>query len=366
MTRLEQLMRSAAAAGIDALSLTPGTNLRHLTDMHFHHGERLMVAIFAPGRWPGFVLPAMEAKRVGDQTGFPFTTYPWSDAEPAEAALARCVGDLGLAGKTVGIEFGTMRVFELRALEGALPGCRFVDAGDVLAEQRIVKGALELMRMQEAADMIDASLKALLPRIKVGMTERKVASMWLSEVLALGAEGAAFEFIVGSGPNSALPHHATGDRALCKGDLLVLDGGARHHGYNSDITRTVALGEPEPELRKIYEVTLAANAAGRNASRPGVTGEQVDAAARAVIESAGYGPQFLHRTGHGLGLDVHEHPYIAPGQKRPLPVGAVFTVEPGIYLHGRGGVRIEDDVVLTETGHRSLTSFPRELVVLNA
>jgi Xaa-Pro dipeptidase len=366
MQRLEQLMRSAGAAKIDALALTPGTNLRHLTGMHFHHGERLMLALFTSQKRPAFVLPAMEAKRVGDQKDFPFDTYPWSDAEPAEAALAKCAGDLGLAGKTVGIEFGTMRVFELRALEGALPGCRFVDAGAVLAEQRMVKTADELRRMQEAADMIDASLEKLLPRIKPGMTERQVASTWLSEILTLGAEGAAFEFIVGSGPNSALPHHATGDRVLQKGDLLVLDGGARHHGYNSDITRTVALGEPEPELRKIYDVTLAANTAGREASRPGVTGEQVDAAARAVIEAAGYGPPFLHRTGHGLGLDVHEHPYLAPGQRRPLPVGAVFTVEPGIYLHGRGGVRIEDDVVLTEHGHRSLTKFPRDLVILEA
>jgi Xaa-Pro dipeptidase len=268
MQRLEQLMRSAGAAKIDALALTPGTNLRHLTGMHFHHGERLMLALFTSQKRPAFVLPAMEAKRVGDQKDFPFDTYPWSDAEPAEAALAKCAGDLGLAGKTVGIEFGTMRVFELRALEGALPGCRFVDAGAVLAEQRMVKTADELRRMQEAADMIDASLEKLLPRIKPGMTERQVASTWLSEILTLGAEGAAFEFIVGSGPNSALPHHATGDRVLQKGDLLVLDGGARHHGYNSDITRTVALGEPEPELRKIYDVTLAANTAGREASRP--------------------------------------------------------------------------------------------------
>ncbi len=178
-----------------------------------------------------------------------------------------------------------------------------------------------------------------------------------------GSEGLAFTTIVASGPNSANPHHTTSERRLQFGDLVVLDGGATVGGYVSDITRTVALGEPGPDARRMYDVVLAANQAGIVAIQPGASGAEVDAAARQVIEAAGYGQYFLHRTGHGIGIEIHEPPYLYAASTTPLPVGSTFTVEPGVYIAGLGGVRIEDDVVLTELGAECLTTCERDLIV---
>lgn len=176
--------------------------------------------------------------------------------------------------------------------------------------------------------------------------------------------GPSFTTIIASGPNAANPHHSNTDRAFEPGDLIIMDGGALHDGYASDITRTVALGQPSAEARRIYELVQAANAAGRAAARPGASGDAVDRAARAVIEAGGYGPQFVHRTGHGLGLEVHEPPYMVAGNTAPLAPGMTFTVEPGIYVSGLCGVRIEDNVVITADGAESLTSFERDLIVI--
>lgn len=364
MTRLERLTGALGEAKLDAVALVPGANLLHLTGMPFHAGERLLMAVVTAKNGAAFVLPEMEALRVSGALGNEFALYPWNDGQPMQQALNRLCGDLQLAGARIAVEPLAMRVFELRALEVAAPGALFGDAGPVLAPLRYIKSAEELALMREAARMIDGSLESLLPKIRPGMTERQVASQWVIEILATGAEGAAFDLIVAAGPNSAFPHHTTSDRMLLEGDLVVLDGGARHGGYASDITRVVALGRASEQQRRIYEVVLDANSAGRHASRPGVTGADIDRAARAVIEEAGFGKQFLHRTGHGLGLDVHEPPYIAPDQHAPLPAGVVFTIEPGVYVQDVGGVRIEDDVVLTESGHESLTQFPRELRIL--
>jgi Xaa-Pro dipeptidase len=351
-------------SGVDAVVLTASTNLRYVTSLAYHSGERLALAILTREGEAGFVLPAMEAERVRLASAVPFRLYPWSDAEPAESALGRCLDELGLRGKRLAIENLSMRVFELRALEGAAGGMDFVDAAPLFNALRVVKDETELAAMREAARMIDASLAALLPRIRAGMTEREVASAWVQEILNTGSEGVAFECIVASGPNGAFPHHTTGSRKLERGDLVILDGGCRHEGYASDITRTVAIGKPSDELVRVYEVVKQANAAGCAAARPGATGQSIDSAARKVIADAGYGPQFLHRTGHGLGLDVHEAPYIAADQEFALPAGCAFTVEPGVYVQGLGGVRIEDDVVLTAGGHEVLTTSGRELLVL--
>lgn len=351
-------------AGIDAIALAAGSNLFYLTGLHFHAGERLMLALIRADGRAGFVCPAMESPRVRASRPIPFTVHPWSDAEPSQAALQRCVDELQLnASSTIAVEGLLMRVYELRALEQA-GLARFADAHATFSRLRVVKDADEIAAMREAARMIDMSLEALLKRIKPGLSERQIAGMWVTEMLATGAEGPSFDSIIASGPNAAFPHHATSDRIVQRGDLLILDGGARHQGYASDITRTVMLGEPSAEQRRIFDTVYAANAAGRAASQVGATGEGIDRAARAVIETAGFGPNFMHRTGHGLGLDVHEEPYIAPGQRTPLPIGSVFTIEPGVYVEGLGGVRVEDDVVLTQSGGVSLTQFPRELRVL--
>uniref|UniRef100_UPI002ADE01E9 M24 family metallopeptidase n=1 Tax=Thermoflexus sp. TaxID=1969742 RepID=UPI002ADE01E9 len=220
----------------------------------------------------------------------------------------------------------------------------------------------EIAAMRRAVAVAEAALRMWLPEVRIRMTEREAARRLIQACFAAGADALAFEPIVVAGPSAALPHATPSDRPLGPGELMIVDFGVVVDGYVSDLTRTFALGEPDPELRRVYEVVREANAAGRAAVRPGIPAEAVDWAARAVIEAAGYGPNFLHRTGHGLGLEVHEPPYIVAGNTAPLQPGMTFTVEPGIYLPGKGGVRIEDDVVVTETGGESLTTFPRELM----
>jgi Xaa-Pro dipeptidase len=196
------------------------------------------------------------------------------------------------------------------------------------------------------------------------MTERKLASLLTIEMLRAGSEGPAFPPIVVAGPNAASPHATPSDRPIGLGETIIVDCGAVVGGYAADITRTFALGELEPELIRVYETVRAANGAGRAEAKPGMPAEMVDQAARAFIDGAGYGDRFIHRTGHGLGLEVHEPPYIVAGNTRHLEPGMVFTVEPGVYLPGVGGVRIEDDIVVTHGGAESVTSFPRELAPL--
>jgi Xaa-Pro dipeptidase len=363
MTRLQRLLEAARSRGADAVAVVPGTNLRYLTGLQYHAGERLTLAVFGVDGRCAFLLPEMEAGRTKAESLIPFSLYSWNDEQSPQAAMDRLVAELGLRGRSVAVEHGAMRVFELLALQNAGVGAT-PDATPIFFELRTVKEESELNLMREAVRMIERSLDALLGKIRPGLTERQVASMWLAEVLNQGAEGPAFDFIVASGANAASPHHGTGDRPIQTGDLVILDGGARHAGYNSDITRTIAVGKPSELARRVYDVVLAANTAAREAARPGMSGRELDAVARKVITDAGFGPQFMHRTGHGLGMDVHEAPNIATYNAEPLPVGSVFTIEPGVYLAGQTGVRIEDDVVLTESGGVSLTSFSRELIVL--
>jgi Xaa-Pro aminopeptidase len=362
--RLDRLKNAAAAQGLAAVAVIPGASLHYLTGLDMHQSKRLTVAFFPVEGPPSFVLPLLEASRVQAATAIPLQIYPWSDADGPADALQRCCDDLGLAGRRIGVEYTSMRVLELRGIERCAPGVQAEDAVALIADLRMVKDDEELAAMVEAARMIDSALAATLPQIRVGQTERQLAAILSHAIEATGAEGLSFGSIVAGGPNGANPHHDNGDRPFQAGDLIIIDCGAKYGGYLSDITRTVALGEPSVEQRTIYELVRAANAAGRAACRPGASGEEIDAATRAVIVAGGYGDYFTHRTGHGLGLDAHELPNIVAGSTAPLRPGTTFTIEPGIYVGGLCGVRIEDDMVITADGARTLTSFPRELVVL--
>jgi Xaa-Pro dipeptidase len=197
--------------------------------------------------------------------------------------------------------------------------------------------------------------------IRAGRTELEVAADLQVAMLRQGGQGEAFAPLVVAGPNSAKPHAGPSDRPLAEGDLLIVDWGTVYEGYRSDITRTFVLGEPTPEMVRIHDAVLAANQSGRLAVRPGMPAQEVDRMARRAIVQAGYGDYFIHRTGHGLGLETHEPPYIVEGNLLMLEAGMSFTVEPGIYVPGKGGVRIEDDVVVTEDGAETLTTLPRDL-----
>ena len=265
----------------------------------------------------------------------------------------------------MGVEPGRMRVLELRMLEAASETTQYLSAEDCLASLRMRKDPDEIDAMRKAAKIAQQALKETLPQVKPGITEREMAAELTAQLLRAGSDvEIPFSPIISSGANGANPHAVPSERRLGAGDLLVIDWGAGYKGYFSDITRTFAIGEVEDEFKQIAAIVRAANQAGRAAIKPGATAHRSDQAAREVIEEAGYGPFFTHRLGHGLGMEAHEAPYMRAGNMQVLEPGMTFTVEPGIYLPGRGGVRIEDDVVVTKDGAESLTDLPRQLVTL--
>jgi Xaa-Pro dipeptidase len=356
--RLKKLGPQLEAEELDCLALVPGANLAYLTGLHFHLGDRPTVAFFRAERPPALVVPALELQKVaGMET---LELFPWPDEDGYNAAFQRAADAYDLASARIGVEAFTMRYIEASLLQTYALNCELVPADQVVGGLRMRKEPGEVARMRQAAEMAQEALTAILPDLAPGMTEREIASQLRQQMLAAGAENLSFQPIVSSGPNAANPHALPSDRPLQPGDFLLFDWGLYTDGYASDITRTFPVGGMEPEMREIYEVVKRANAAGRAAVRPGTTCSAVDAAARAVIEEAGYGDFFTHRTGHGLGMEIHEPPYIVAGNERVLEAGMTFTIEPGIYLPGRNGVRIEDDVVVTEDGCESLTTMPRD------
>lgn len=363
--RTDRVVRALHEWHMAGLVLMPDANLTYLTGLTFHHGKRLTLFIFpADGSPPCCILPALEQDRVLATSRIPLRCFPWGDAEGPMAATAAAL--LAAFGATapklpLGVEYSVLRLMELRALEMAYPGLQVADATDLMATLRMLKDADEVALMAQAAVMVEAALTQAIAQIRVGMTERHLSQIVSAAILAAGAEAESFGNIVASGPNGANPHHSNSDRAFTPGDLIIIDCGARYRGYISDTTRTVALGEPDTTARTVYELVRQANATGRATARPGVTASEIDAATRHVISAGGYGDYFIHRTGHGIGLEVHELPNIVAGNDLLLAVGTTFTIEPGIYLPGRLGVRIEDDILLTPDGARSLTTMDREL-----
>lgn len=363
MSRVQKLLDIIAREDLDGVALVPGANLRYLTGIDFHLMERLLVVFFVPGQDPVAVVPNFEEARL-QESGIPFQTFAWSDTEGPYTALAGAVGALKLPRKRLGVEPLRMRVYEAQTLEEAIPGLKLVPAGEALARLRLHKDESELAAMREAIAISEAALRATLDAIRPGMTEREIASRLVAEQLQRGGGPHPFEPIVLSGPRAALPHGEPGDRAVADGEPLLFDFGTTARGYASDITRTVAVGQPSARLAEVYAAVKAANAAGRAAARSGATAQDVDRAARKAIEDAGFGVYFTHRTGHGLGLEAHEPPAMVEGNTLILEPGLVFTVEPGIYIPGEVGVRIEDNVVITADGSESLTTFPRELITV--
>ena len=362
--RLHKLTESILAHGLDGVALVPGPNLTYISGIHTHLSERPIVLFLPADDAAAMIVPQLEADKAA-AAGIPGERiFSWSDEEGYTGAFQQACAHLELSDYLLGVEALRMRVLELEMLQRYAPGLATAHAEPILDGLRLRKDEAELDAMQRAAEVAEAAMDALLPRLKLGLSEKQVAAMLTAELLAAGAEAPSFTPIVSAGPNGASPHAVPTGRPLQKGDMVVIDWGALVDGYVSDITRTFAMGEVGEEMKLIYDVVRAANEAGKKAVRPGVTGQDIDRAARTVIDNAGYGDYFIHRTGHGLGMETHEHPSLVAGNSDPLPVGAVFTVEPGIYLPGRGGVRIEDDVILTADGHRSLSGFSRELITI--
>jgi len=364
-SRLDKLNASLQSSGLDAVILNPGPTLTHLTGLHFHLMERPVVLMFARDQEPAIVLPELELQKV---VSLPYKlqvfAYPENPAQ-WEDVFRRAAQSLGLDGKQVGVEPRQLRLLEFRYVKGGAPEADYPDASEVLSALRLRKDQAEVEAMRRAVKIAQDALEATLPLIRMGMTEKELSSELVVQLLKHGSEPEVpFAPIVSGGPNAANPHASPTERKLQEGDLLVVDWGAAYDGYISDLTRTFAVGQVDEEYQKIHRVVQEANAAGRAAARPGVPCAAVDKAARDVIENAGYSVYFTHRTGHGIGMEGHEEPYMRGDNMQLLEAGMAFTVEPGIYLPDRNGVRIEDNVVITETGADALSDMPREMRVV--
>jgi len=361
-TRLERLYTALAQAGLDAVAINPGPTLTYLTGLKFHLMERPVVLLVTEGQDPVLILPELELQKVG-LCPYKLNAFAYGE-NPIEwdAVFRRAVTSLGLDGRKIGVEPRQLRLLEFRHVRAGAPEADFPDASQALASLRLSKDESEIQAMRRAVQVAQHALEATIPMMKIGVTEKEIAAELNVQLLRHGSESELpFPPIVSSGPNSANPHASPSDRNLQRGDLLVVDWGAAVDGYISDLTRTFGVGEIEAEFRRIADIVLAANAAGRAAGRPGVPCANVDEAARRVIEQAGYGAYFTHRTGHGIGMEDHEEPYMRGDNMQMLYPGMAYTVEPGIYLPGRGGVRIEDNIVVTKDGVESLSDLPREL-----
>ncbi len=260
-----------------------------------------------------------------------------------------------------------MRLLEYELIRRYMPEVSVVKGETALSPVRLLKDPSEIEAHRRAIRVAETALGALIPTLTPGVTEREIAGELTSALLLGGGESLPFDPLVLSGPKSAMPHGTTGDRLVESGDILLIDFGTSVDGYQSDITRTFVVGgAPNEDLKRVHAAVLAANRAGRASARPGVACQEVDRAARRTIAEAGYAQGFIHRTGHGLGLDIHEDPSIVEGNEMPLEPGMVFTIEPGVYRAGWGGVRIEDDVLITQDGCQSLTTLDRTLRVVGS
>jgi Xaa-Pro aminopeptidase len=352
--RLERARALLAARGVDALLLSVGADLPYFTGYRAMPLERLTMLVLPADGPATLVVPALEAARVVPCPEA-FCLEPWDEGEDPLAQVARQCDP----GGRFGVGDGTWAVF-LLALQERLPAASFVPASTITGELRMRKEAGEVDLLRRAGAAVDRVVARLDGARFSGKTERQLSAEVAAMVVEEGHETATFS-IVGSGPNGASPHHEAGDRVIGPGDAVVLDFGGRLQGYHSDITRTFFVGDPPGRFGEVYEAVREAQEAGVAAARPGVPAQEVDRAARRVITEAGFGPFFMHRTGHGIGLEEHETPYIVEGNGQALEPGMAFSVEPGVYLPGEFGVRIEDCVVVTDEGADRLNRAPRDL-----
>lgn len=355
--RLSRAASLAAEAGLDAIIVGPGPDLQYLVGVEGDTIERLTALVIGPDVAPTIVVPRMELAKVRTTAvgELALAVADWVDGEDPYALITASVGTVSRVG--VSDALPALHVIPI----GERLGVRLELATPVLREGRMVKDAEEITELRRAGEAIDAVHRRVHEWLRAGRTERAVAADIADAIVAEGHRTVEF-VIVGSGPNGADPHHEVSDRVIEDGDIVVVDiGGAVPSGYNSDSTRTYVVGTPDPAAAERIAVLVRAQQAAVDAVRPGATAAEVDAAARNVLADAGLGEAFLHRTGHGIGVSVHEEPYIAPGNDMVLREGMAFSIEPGIYFAGSWGARIEDIVVVTAVGGERLNLAPHEL-----
>jgi D-alanyl-D-alanine dipeptidase len=358
--RMRRAAAAAAAEGLDGLIVTPGPDLQWLTGYRpTAITERLTLLVLRPDAEPQLLVPKLERPDAEAAEGVGAVAITdWSDgSDPYSVAapLLQPDGQYALS--------DSAWAMHLLGLQARLPDTRYFAVTERLPMLRAVKDANELGRLEAAGASADAAFGEIVKVRFAGRRELDVAADLARLLREFGHEQVDFT-VVGSGPNGANPHHEADDRTILDGDMVVLDFGGLMHGYGSDTTRTVCVGEPTAEMRDVHEIVRVAQQTAFEAVRPGIACQEVDRAARKVITDAGYGEQFIHRTGHGIGMTTHEPPYMVEGEERPTVPGMCFSIEPGIYLAGRFGVRIEDIVTVTDDGGRRFNNTDRALAIV--
>jgi D-alanyl-D-alanine dipeptidase len=357
-SRLAALRRLMDSASLDAVLASVGADLPYLTGYEAMPLERLTMLVVTGDQTPVLVVPELEAPRVVPQADV-FRLRTWTETENPMAVVAELLN----GARSVAIGDQTWSVFLLE-LQKLVPDARFGVASLLTRRLRMTKDVAELNVLRRAARATDRVVERLGSVRFTGQTELELSRLVTEMTIEEGHQAASFA-IVASGPNGASPHHEAGERAIATGDAVVIDFGGRLDGYSSDTTRNFHVGEPTSEYRHVFAVLEEAQAAAVDAVRPGAAAQEIDRTARDVITKAGYGDFFIHRTGHGIGLDVHEHPYIVEGNELELEPGMTFSIEPGIYLPGRFGIRIEDIVAVTDDGVERLNQSDRGFVVVD-
>lgn len=356
LTKVQSLM---TAKQVDYLLLTASPNTFYLTGISTIYDERMQLYMVPASGGMIFILPAMIRDFIEGLNQGEWETHYWVDGQrPAELLADYCRNPRRVAVDDM------LRTQHFLQIMPFLRGAELIAADEIMKECRIFKGEGEIALLKQAGQLVDEVMEEIQPFLREGVYEQEIAVKIEFMCKNKGAEATSFNPIIAFGPNGANPHPGYTKEPLAKGQFITMDFGARLGNYCSDTTRTMCLGKATDEMKRIYEAVLAANRAGFAAARLGAACQDVDKAARDVITAAGYGPNFLHRTGHGIGIELHEEPYMVAGNQRPLEAGMTFSVEPGIYLAGRLGVRIEDIVVATPEGPLSMNDYPRELIQL--
>jgi Xaa-Pro dipeptidase len=354
---------------LDALVVAVSMDTLYLAGLYMKHDERFKGIVIVPhekdGNYGFAFVPMLYKHEFEEAVGGSLPFYLWKDEDWFYESVKKGLDDFGVPnGGKIAFNDATLAI---DAIEFSKRWEYHLENGaDIMASLRLIKDAEEISYLKKVGEITDAALYDATEYIKPGMTERQILNYILESFAKNGADDLGKDAwgIIAKSENAAVPHYSKMDCSLKTGDSLIMDVGCKYKGYNSDVTRTVFIGEPDEERRKVYEIVKEAQQAGIDIVRPGVRACEVDKAVRDVVEKAGYGAQFFHRTGHGIGLAIHEEPYITSTNQTILKEGMAFSIEPGIYLHGKFGVRIEDIVVVTATGCEIMTKFPKTLTVI--
>ena len=339
MGRLEKLRELMRTKKIDYMIIGPGSNMFYLTGFTEEQMERPL--FFVIDNWNAYFLAPKLYEEQLSNFHFPVITYSDDENPYKKLSIEK--------GKVIAVDDTLWSSFTIDIMNYFSPS-QLVKANEIMKELRIIKDDEEIEIMKKGVEIAEKSFLNTISQIKAGLTERKIAKMLIDEFINNGADGISFEPIVTSGPNTSMPHLRSTNREVRNGDIIIFDFGIKYKGYSTDTTRVVSLGKPSEEAIKIYEIVKEAQRRAEDSVKEGVMACDIDKAARQTISSYGYGGYFIHRTGHGIGIDVHEEPYIAPNYKRKLEKNMVFTIEPGIYLPGKFGIRIEDMVYVNKKG----------------